>query len=251
MFDELKDQVVIVTGGSSGIGAAVAREFAKYGSRVVICSRSNTTGGAEVEKSLRAQGMDALYIQADLSQPKDVSRFFATVRSDFGEIDVLINNAGSTKEMNERSSSAEHWVEMMNDNLLNTVLCTQEFLRDRDEDRSGAIVNTSSVRGVSNFGRSGVAAYAAAKAGVNSYTKIMASELAPAIRVNAVIPGLIWTPNWEGTTEEEKREWAAKTPLNRFIDPEEIATAYVFLAASPVITGQLLVVDGGYMLREP
>ena len=244
-----QDKVVLITGSSSGIGKATAFRFAEEGANLIINSRKNTSGGQQILEQIQALGRDALYIQADISDPEQVKRLFAQAMEKFNRIDVLINNAGSTVGMPFLESTKDHWLEAINGNLITAVLCSIEAAKIMKTQPRGSIINTSSVRGLDVAGRQGIMAYSAAKAALINFTKTLAKELAPNITVNAVAPGFVYTPNYDTMTEQLRQQFIDNTPIKRFIDTKEIAEVYLNLAETSVITGEVIVVDGGFNLK--
>ncbi len=246
---ELKDMVVVVTGSSSGIGKAVALNFAKAGARVVVNSKMNVAGGQDtVDEITRARGK-ATYIQADLTNPESVKNLFDQVYSVYATVDILINNAGRTVGMPFLESTKEHWLEQIEVNFISTVLCSIEAARKMKKQGYGKIINTASVRGLGHTGRPGIMAYSAAKAAVINFTKTLAKELAPDVTVNAVAPGFVDTPYMNTVSAELKEQWLSNIPLKRFISTNEIADAYLYLARSDIVTGEILIADAGFTLK--
>jgi 3-oxoacyl-[acyl-carrier protein] reductase len=245
---QLSGQVVVVTGSSRGIGRSVALAFAQRGARVVVNSHSDVSSGESLVKAITDDGGSALYVQADVSSPDDVERLFTSAEDTFGPVDVLVNNAGLTEAMPFLESTKDHWLRMLNVNLLSTVLCSVRAAKTMSTRGSGAIINTSSIRGFDATGREGVMAYSAAKAAVNNFTRTLAKELAPAVRVNAVAPGFVETSYMDRVDDALKESWLDVIPLRQFIAPDDIAGAYIFLAESPYMTGTLLTADAGFTL---
>lgn len=246
----LDGQVVLVTGSSRGIGEAVASAFARRGARVVINSATDLDGGARAVEKIEAGGGTAHYVQADASEPADVDRLFTAAEQKFGAVDILINNAGVAEGMAFADATKEHWMRMLNVNLLSVVLCSQRAAGPMLQRGSGVIINTSSIRGFDANGREGIMAYSAAKAAVNNLTRTLAKELAPSVRVNAVSPGFVATSYMDRVSDELKTSWLDAIPLHRFITAPEIADAYLFLAESPGATGTILTVDAGFTLGK-
>ncbi|MCK9876693.1 SDR family oxidoreductase [Frankia sp. Ag45/Mut15] len=240
-------RIVVVTGSSRGIGRSVAIAFAARGDRVVVNSRSDTRGGAELVREIESAGGQAVYVQADVGEPSAVEYLFDEVRSAFGPVDVLVNNAGLTVGAPFLEATAEHWLEMIRVNFLSTVFCATRAAKEM-AGRNGVIINTSSVRGFDANGREGVMAYSAAKAAVNNFTRTLAKDLAPEVRVNAVAPGFVATSYMDRVTTEQKEGWLEAIPLREFIDPAQIADAYLFIADSPYLTGTILSADAGFTL---
>ncbi|MFJ9380155.1 SDR family NAD(P)-dependent oxidoreductase [Streptomyces sp. NPDC101455] len=245
----LAGQVAVITGSSRGIGRAVALAFARRGARVVVNSRSDTDAGRSLVQSINGSGGQALYVQADVSEQGNVERLFAAAEDVFGPVDILVNNAGLTESVPILESTKDHWLRMLNLNLLSTVLCSVHAGRRMKKRGTGAIINTSSIRGLDATGREGVMAYSVAKAGVNSFTRTLAKELAPVVRVNAVLPGFVATSYMDRVDDELKESWLDEIPLRQFIAPGDLADAYVFLAEAPYLTGTLLTADAGFTLR--
>lgn len=245
----LKDKIVIITGSSSGIGRATALKFAQAGADVVVNSRSNVAGGQEVVEAIEKLGQRAIYVQADLAEPDQVKALFETTLSTFGTVDILINNAGVSVGKPFLDTTKEFWLKAFNDNFFGAVLCSQEAARIMLKKGKGKIINTSSVRGIGHTGREGIMAYSAAKAALINFTKTLAKELAPNITVNAVAPGFVYTPNYDNFPQELKEAFIIATPLKRFIQVDEVADAFMYLASTDVVTGEVLVVDGGFTLK--
>jgi 3-oxoacyl-[acyl-carrier protein] reductase len=242
----LTDKVVLVTGSSRGIGRAVAEAFAARGATVVLNSRSEAAAGEQAAQAIGERGGSAGYHRADVSDPAEVDRLFNEIEQRYGPVDVLVNNAGRTEGMPILESTVEHWRKMLDVNLMSTVLCSIRAARAMPV--GGAIINTSSIRGFDANGREGVMAYSAAKAAVNNFTRTLAKELAPGIRVNAVAPGFVATSYMDRVEEPLKQSWLDNIPLREFITPEQIAEAYVYLAESPYVTGTILTADAGFTL---
>jgi 3-oxoacyl-[acyl-carrier protein] reductase len=246
---KFKNKVVVVTGSSSGIGKSVAEAFAREGAKVVINSKSNKEGGESVANGINENGGDAFHIQSDLGNTENVVDFFQRIIAHYKTVDILINNAGRTVPQNFEALDKQHWLDTFNDNIMPTILCSKEASKIMKLKGQGAIINTSSIRGIDHAGREGIMAYSAAKAAINNFTRTLAKELAPNITVNAIAPGFIHTPYLDKVTDEMKINWLKLIPINRFIEPEEIANSYVFLASSPYITGTILIADGGFTLK--
>lgn len=241
-------QVVLVTGSSRGIGRAVALAFARRGARVVVNSVADVDGGRQTVEDIEAEGGQAQYVQADVGEPGDVERLFSVIEHESGAVDVLVNNAGVTESAPFAVATKEHWLRMLNVNLLSAVLCSQRAAASMLERGHGVIINTSSVRGFDANGREGIMAYSAAKAALNNFTRTLAKELAPTVRVNAIAPGFVATSYLDRVSSELKEAWLEAIPLKRFISPEELAEAYVFIAESPFTTGTIFAPDAGFTL---
>lgn len=244
-----KDKIVLVTGSATGIGRATALKFAHEGAIVIINSKSNRNGGQTVAREIGNLGGRSLYVQADVSDEQAVSRLFAEIIKEFGTIDILINNAGHTSGEPFQESTRQHWLEQFNTNFLGTVLCSRKAAKIMKKRDTGKIIMTTSIRGLPHTGREGIMAYSAAKAAVISFTKTLAKELAPHITVNAVAPGFVLTRAYDTMSEQAKKDFLESTLIKRWITPEEIADAFLYLAGADAVTGHVLVVDGGFTLK--
>lgn len=245
----LDNKVAIVTGASRGIGRAVALALAQAGAKVVINYAGNAAAAREVEEQITAIGGEALVVQADVAKLESVEDLVKQAIEKFGRIDILVNNAGITRDNLLMRMKEEDWDAVINTNLKGIFNCTKTIARVMMKQRSGKIINMSSVVGVT--GNAGQANYAAAKAGVIGFTKSMAKELASrGITVNAVAPGFIATDMTAVLSDQIKEELAGRVPLGRLGSAEEVASAVLFLAsdAATYITGQTLHVDGGMVM---
>ncbi len=242
----LNGSVAIVTGAGRGIGSAIALELAAAGVIVVVNYASNSVKAEEIIKQVIAAGGKGMSIQADVSQASEVDRLVRTTIDEYGKIDILVNNAGVARDNLLLRMKETDWDTVLDINLKSVFLCTKAVCKGMLKQRSGVIINISSVVGIS--GNAGQANYAAAKAGIFGFTKSMAKELAPrGIRVNAVAPGYISTDMTAILPEEVKNEIIKGIPLGHIGTAEEVAKAVLFLAspAAAYITGQILSVDGG------
>ena len=246
-LQHLKDKVAVVTGASRGIGKAAALALFSQGAKVVInYARSNDAAEATV-KEITESGGEAIAVRADVSKNEEVDNLIKTTLDKFGRIDVLVNNAGITKDTLLLRMKPEQWQAVIDINLTGVFLCTKAVSKTMLKQRSGRIINIASVAG--QMGNPGQANYSAAKAGVIGFTKTVAKELANrGVTVNAVAPGFIETD----MTDDLKSDDIIKfIPLGRYGKPEEVAGAIRFLAADPAaayITGQVFNVDGGMVM---
>lgn len=239
-------KVALITGGSRGIGRAVAIKLAGAGAKVVINYAGNLAAAQEVEQTIKAAGGEAVIIQSDVADAGNVERMINQIIDTYGRIDILVNNAGITRDGLLIRMKEEDWDAVINTNLTGVFHCTKAVARLMTKQRSGKIINISSVVGVT--GNVGQANYAAAKAGVIGFTKAMAKELASrGITVNAVAPGFIATDMTAVLPEQIKTELITRIPLGKLGSPEDISAAVLFLAseAANYITGQTLNVNGG------
>ena len=242
---KLAGKVALVTGAAQGIGKAVALLLAQNGADIVV-SDINLEKAEETAKEIEAMGRKAMAIKVDVANSGDVERMVQTILERFGQIDVLVNNAGIARDKLILRMTEEDWDAVLDINLKGTFNCTKAVVRHMSRQRSGKIVNIASV--VGEMGNAGQANYSASKAGVIGFTKTIAREFAQrGINVNAIAPGYIQTPMTEALPEKAKEELKNMIPLERLGQPEDVAEAVLFLVsnASNYITGQVLNVNGG------
>ena len=242
----MSEKLALVTGGSRGIGKACALELAKCGYDIVINYAGNTEAANKTIEEIKALGVQAEAYKFDVSNQVEVDENIAKIIEKFGRIDILVNNAGITRDDLFIRMGEDKWSAVINTNLSSAFYVSKPVVKIMMKQRSGAIVNMSSVVGVS--GNVGQANYSAAKAGLIGLTKSLAKELgARNIRVNAVAPGFIATDMTKDLTNTE--EMMKLIPLKRMGTPEDIAKAVKFLAVdSSYVTGQVLEVDGGLII---
>jgi 3-oxoacyl-[acyl-carrier protein] reductase len=250
---DLAEKVALVTGASSGIGAATAAVLGGYGARVAVGYHGNREGAEGTVRQITDSGGRAVAIPADLRHVENIQRLVQQTEAALGPIDILVNNAGSlVKRFPIRELTEAGWDDVLTLNLKSAVFCSQAVAPGMIARRAGAIVNVGSVAG-HNGGGPGAGPYAAAKAGLVAMTKSLAKELAPhGVRVNAVAPGVIDTPfHEEFSTPEMMRNFINMIPLGRIGTPLECAKAIAFLAsdAASFIVGETLEVNGGQMMR--
>ncbi len=246
---DLAGKVALVTGGGRGIGRAIAVSLAEAGAHIVLNYRSNASAAEETLAMIAAAGGTATAVQADVSQAADVERLFKTVQDNSGRLDVLVNNAGITRDTLLLRMKEEDFDAVIDTNLRGLYLCTKAALRSMSRQRSGRIINITSVVGIT--GNAGQANYAAAKAGIIGFTKSTAREMASRnIMVNAVAPGFVETELTDVLNEDARNAILNSIPLGRLGQPLDIAGIVCFLAsdAASYITGQTFVVDGGMVM---
>ena len=242
----LNGKIAVVTGASRGIGKAIAMKFAQLGATVVINYNGSAQKAEEVKQSITADGGRAVIMQCNVADYDSCEAFFKDVINQFGRIDILVNNAGITKDGLIMRMSEEDFTSVVDVNLKGTFHCIRFASRQMMKQRSGRIINMSSVVGIS--GNAGQINYAASKAGVIGMTKSAAKELASrGITVNAIAPGYIETDMTNVLSDKVKEETMKQIPLGRLGQTGDIAAAAAFLASDEAgyITGQVLAVDGG------
>ncbi|NUN09215.1 MAG: 3-oxoacyl-[acyl-carrier-protein] reductase [Ignavibacteriaceae bacterium] len=240
-----ENKVVIITGGAAGIGKAASVKFASEGAAVAVWDVAEQAG-IELVKQLTDNGGKAIFVKVDITNADSVSEAAKKVVSEFGRIDVLVNNAGITKDASFLKMTYEQWQKVIDVNLSGVFNCTKAVAPVMVEQKSGRIINTSSVVGL--YGNFGQTNYVATKSGVIGMTKVWARELGrKGINVNAVAPGFIATEMVTTVPENILNGLKERTPLGRLGKPEDIANAYVFLASEEAdfINGTVLSVDGG------
>lgn len=246
---QLEGKVAFVTGGSRGIGKAIALSLAEAGADVAINYAGNVAAAEEVAAEIRKMGRRALIFQGDVSKTEIAAEMMDAVVAEFGHCDILVNNAGITRDGLLMRMKEEDWDAVLNTNLKGVYNCTKAAIKYMMKQKSGKIVNISSVVGV--MGNAGQANYAAAKAGCIGFTKSVAKEVASrGITVNAVAPGFIATDMTNVLPEKVVEEMAAGIPLKRAGQPVDVAKAVLFLVSDDAayITGQTLHVDGGMVM---
>lgn len=248
----LKNKVALVTGSSRGVGKAIALALAREGADVVVTYRRRAQAAAETGREIEALGRRALVLQADVACSKDVKQMVATAVDVLGQLDVLINNAGSFPMKPFTTLSEEDWDQVMALDLKGVFLCCKETLPVMRQQRKGRIINVASVAGL--VGGIGLVAYSAAKAGVIGLTKALAHEVASLdITVNAIAPGIIETETALKTFPASALEIYTRyrVPLSRLGQPEDVTGLVIFLASGEAnyITGQVYAVDGGYTMQ--
>lgn len=241
----LQDKVALITGGSRGIGEAIAKRYAEQGASVAFTYRSSEERAKKIETELQAMGVKAKGYKSDASSYEQAEALVKDVLEEFGQVDILINNAGITRDNLMLRMSEEQWDQVIETNLKSVFNLTKQVIRPMMKNRSGSIINMSSVVGV--FGNAGQANYAASKAGMIGFSKSIAKEIGSrGIRCNSIAPGFIETDMTDELDDKTKDAFLASIPMKRLGAPNEVADVCVFLGSdmSKYVSGQTISVCG-------
>ena len=238
-------KTAIVTGGARGIGKAIVEELAKAGINVIANYNNSKKQAEQLKETLKKQGYNIEIYKADVSKKEEVKKLVNFAKNTFGEIDILINNAGIDEVKLFTEITDEDWNMMINTNLNSVFYTTKEIVPDMIKNKKGCIINISSVDGIT--GASCEVHYSVSKAAVNGLTKALAKELAPSnIRVNGVAPGAIQTDMNKNLSKEDIKEVEKEIPMGRLGTPEEIAKCVIWLVKDTYTTGQIISPNGGW-----
>lgn len=244
---KLDSKVALITGSTKGIGRETALALAREGMKVIVNFSKDTNAAKKVETDLKNIDAEYLIIQANIMHHETVEEMIAKAVDHFGQIDVLVNNAGITADATASKMSYQLWHDVLQTNLNGAFYCTKACLPIMYSKKSGVIVNISSIMGI--IGNYGQINYSASKAALIGFTKTLAKESAKnGVRVNAIAPGFVETEMLLTIPESARQEHLKRIPLGRFAKPQEIANLVCFLSseASSYINGQVIVIDGGY-----
>lgn len=241
---KLDNKIALVTGASKGIGRATAIALAKEGCSVVINFKSDAKAAKEVLDECNQYSKGNVLLCADVSDEKEVLEMCKKIKQEFSHLDILVNNAGIFDE-SDNPTNIEAFENVFRNNFLSAVMVTKHTIPLMQE---GKIVHVSSIHGRLGHGRPSAAAYSAFKAALENWTKNLAKDLAPKIRVNAVAPGRVATSMWGNPDAKEQEELGQVHLIKRMIQPEEIADAIIFLAKNDAICGEIITIDGGMSL---
>lgn len=246
----LKEKTALITGGGRGIGATTAMMMLAEGAKIGIVDLNEEDMRKTADRA-QSQGFQLKTFKGDVSKKDQVQNFIEAFVKEFGRMDILVNNAGISFPKPFLEKTVEEWIRTLEVNLIGVFLCSQAAAKYMLAQRSGKIINISSIRGIEHCGREGIMDYSAAKAGVINLTKTMAKELAPYINVNAVAPGHTLTEMTAPLPDAVKKNMIEGSYLKRMAQPEDIAKAILFLASDEAnfFTGQILLPDGGFSLK--
>lgn len=241
------DKVVVVTGGSKGIGAEIVKTLANEGYKIVLNYNKSEESAKKIQEELLNKGIKIEIFKADVSKREESKKLIKFTIEKFNTIDILINNAGIAQEKIFTDITDEDWNYILQNNLNSTFYCTQEAVTEMIHNKKGCIINVSSIWGIT--GASCEVAYSTTKAGINGFTKALAKELGPSnIRVNAIAPGIIDTQMNRNLTAEELENIKNEIPLEKIGKPRDIAKCVKWLIEDEYTTGQIISINGGWYI---
>lgn len=243
----MSSKTAVITGSSKGIGASTAEAFAKEGYNVVINYSNDKKAAKEVASSIK--GVEVLLVKADVFKEEGVEILLKAVKEKFGTIDVLVNNAGMPEEPAFGSYDYKAVEKSIGGNFISAVLCTQAFAPIVND--GGSILFTSSIYGLNYGGNIGLPLYSAGKAAIINFSQTLAEKLAPNIRCNVVAPGVTKTPAWDGVSADYIEQRHGMALQKEWVEADEIAKAFIFLATTPHMNAATIVVDAGWMKKFP
>lgn len=242
---KLQEKVVLITGGSSGIGKATVYAFAREGCQIIFTYNTKKKEAENIVKEVEHLGVRVLAVKMDQHSESDLDNLFKQVKKYFKTLDILVNNAGINRPRD--LFDLKVWREVFQVNLFSVVFCVNQAIKLMKNE--GKIINISSIYGDGKACWKGLPAYGASKAAINHFTQTLAKNLAPKILVNAIAPGYVQTPLWIDASEKEFEESGKEQLIERMIQPEEIAQMVVAVAKNDAMTGEVVVVDGGISLK--
>lgn len=241
----LKDKVVLITGGSQGIGRASSTLFAAEGAKVIINYKEDKKTAEKLVQEIEATGGKAVAIQSDVSSPESVKQMFSKIIDKYNTIDILINNAGLAKKISFFEMTEENMISEFKINLFSMVYCAQEAVKIMLKNGGGRIINISSICGISGCGS--VLPFSIARSGLSSFTKSLSKTLAPSILVNTIAPGFTQTRFWDGMSKNDEEELLKTTLTKKWVSPEDVAEGCILVAKNDSMSGQTIAIDGGYL----
>lgn len=245
----LDNKIALITGGSRGIGREIVKVFAEHGATVIFTASKESDHSQSLLEELRQQGSEAMFIAADVADTAAATEIASTIQKTYGRLDVLVNNAGITRDGLLLRMSSDDWDAVVNTNLKSVYNYAKAFAPIMIKQRSGSIVNIASIVAIN--GNAGQCNYAAAKAGILGFTRSLAKELAARnVRCNALAPGFISTPMTDKLNEEAQKNWISQIPMRRAGTGRDVAKVALFLASdlADYVTGDVICCDGGLVL---
>lgn len=245
----LDNKIALITGGSRGIGREIVKVFAEHGATVIFTASKESDHSQSLLEELRQQGSEAMFIAADVADTAAATKIASTIQKTYGRLDVLVNNAGITRDGLLLRMSSDDWDAVVNTNLKSVYNYAKAFAPIMIKQRSGSIVNIASIVAIN--GNAGQCNYAAAKAGILGFTRSLAKELAARnVRCNALAPGFISTPMTDKLSEEAQKNWISQIPMRRAGTGHDVAKVALFLASdlADYVTGDVICCDGGLVL---